>query len=189
MHDAIRRHSLSRRKLLEIRVTPSKYLHLGCEQAGSKLCQICRGESGWCSDVTSTHGAWRHAGVRFLLSGVPLCRPVARRRDNWPRGVTVSTLDSESSDRGSNPREAFPDRDKYGRPHVPPIIFRREIANGNATAKCAPCNFGAVAPCVPDTKTRRGIRDAENASCSPVASTLLRTSRPAWAPPSMLPNK
>ena len=29
-----------------------------------------RGESGWCSDVTSTHGAWRHAGVRFLLSGV-----------------------------------------------------------------------------------------------------------------------
>ena len=28
-----------------------------------------RGESGWCSDVTSTHGAWRHAGVRFLLFG------------------------------------------------------------------------------------------------------------------------
>ena len=26
---------------------------------------------------------------------------------NWPRGVTVSTLDSESSDRGSNPREVF----------------------------------------------------------------------------------
>ena len=26
---------------------------------------------------------------------------------NGPRGVTVSTLDSESSDRGSNPREAF----------------------------------------------------------------------------------
>ena len=25
---------------------------------------------------------------------------------SWPRGVTVSTLDSESSDRGSNPREA-----------------------------------------------------------------------------------
>ena len=28
-----------------------------------------RGESGWCSDVTSTHGAWRHAGVQFLLLG------------------------------------------------------------------------------------------------------------------------
>ena len=25
----------------------------------------------------------------------------------WPRGVTVSALDSESSDPGSNPREAF----------------------------------------------------------------------------------
>jgi hypothetical protein len=25
------------------------------------------GESGWCSDVTSTHAAWRHAGIRFLL--------------------------------------------------------------------------------------------------------------------------
>ena len=30
--------------------------------------------------------------------------PSARRA--WPRGVTVSTLDSESSDRSSNPREA-----------------------------------------------------------------------------------
>ena len=28
---------------------------------------LCGGESGWCSDVASTHGAWRHAGVRFLL--------------------------------------------------------------------------------------------------------------------------
>ena len=26
---------------------------------------------------------------------------------SWPHGVTVSTLDSESSDRGSTPREAF----------------------------------------------------------------------------------
>ena len=26
---------------------------------------------------------------------------------SWSRGVTVSTLDSESSDRDSNPREAF----------------------------------------------------------------------------------
>ena len=28
-----------------------------------------RGESGWCPDGTSTPGAWRHAGVQFLLSG------------------------------------------------------------------------------------------------------------------------
>ena len=27
--------------------------------------------------------------------------------DNWPRGVRVSTLDPESSDRGSNPREVW----------------------------------------------------------------------------------
>jgi hypothetical protein len=32
----------------------------------------CQGESGWCSDGTSTPGAWKHAGVRFLLSGVRL---------------------------------------------------------------------------------------------------------------------
>ena len=30
-----------------------------------------------------------------------------RVEDNWSRGVTVSTLDSESSDRGSNPRGTF----------------------------------------------------------------------------------
>ena len=37
----------------------------------------CRDDSGWCSDMTSTHGAWGmgngawgHAGVRFLLPGV-----------------------------------------------------------------------------------------------------------------------
>ena len=34
---------------------------------------------------------------------------VAKDLITWSRGVTVSTLDSESSDRGSNPREAsFP---------------------------------------------------------------------------------
>jgi hypothetical protein len=34
---------------------------------------------------------------------------------DWPRGVAVSTLDSESSDRGSNPREAF---EYFGRPII-----------------------------------------------------------------------
>ena len=33
-----------------------------------------RSESGWCPDGTSTPGAWRHAGVRFLLSGVGYCK-------------------------------------------------------------------------------------------------------------------
>ena len=34
--------------------------------------------------------------------------PPPPRKDNGPRGVAASTLDSESSDRGSNPRGAFP---------------------------------------------------------------------------------
>ena len=34
-------------------------------------------------------------------------------RSTWPRGVTVSTLDSESSDRGSNSREALFFVDKH----------------------------------------------------------------------------
>ena len=28
-----------------------------------KTCLRGQGESGWCSDATSTHGSWRHAGV------------------------------------------------------------------------------------------------------------------------------
>ena len=40
----------------------------------------------------------RHAMYSLLLLDVQVI---------WPRGVTVSTLDSESSDRGSNPREAL----------------------------------------------------------------------------------
>ena len=44
-----------------------------------------------------THALWSHR-ARRPLAGATLF--------NWPRGVTVSTLDSESSDRGSNPREA-----------------------------------------------------------------------------------
>ena len=41
-----------------------------------------RGESGWCSDMTSTHGAWRHAGVGVppLRRCVASCVDVAGRR-------------------------------------------------------------------------------------------------------------
>jgi len=49
-----------------------------CDQQNQSLIQpdsspgACgRDESGWCSDVTSTHGAWRHAGVPFWLAGSP----------------------------------------------------------------------------------------------------------------------
>ena len=47
-----------------------------------------RGESGWCSDVTSTHGAWRHARVRFLLPGVAL--PSVSLADTLRRGFFVA---------------------------------------------------------------------------------------------------
>ena len=42
-----------------------------------------------------------------VLWNKPGQKQVARFLVIWPRGVTVSTLDSESSDRGSNPREAL----------------------------------------------------------------------------------
>ena len=41
----------------------ARCLHFGRRPPSS------RGESGWCPDGTSTPGAWRHAGVQFLLSG------------------------------------------------------------------------------------------------------------------------
>ena len=31
-----------------------------------------RGEPGWCSDMTSNHGVWRHTGDQFPLPGVVL---------------------------------------------------------------------------------------------------------------------
>jgi hypothetical protein len=51
---------------------------------------------------------------------------------NWPRGVTVSTLDSESSRRGSNPREAS--CQYRGRPHITEPLHdaRRSSAHPSA---------------------------------------------------------
>ena len=48
------------------------------------------------ASTTSGRPCWRAA---YCLNHLPT--PAC----TWPRGVTVSTLDSESSDRGSNPRE------------------------------------------------------------------------------------
>ena len=45
----------------------------------------------------------------------------------WSRGVTVSTLDPESSDRGSNPREAFT---IYPTAHVISRSLARQIGMG-----------------------------------------------------------
>jgi hypothetical protein len=46
-----------------------RQLRMVCLIIQAPLSLHSRGESGWCSDVTSTHGAWRHAGIRFLLPG------------------------------------------------------------------------------------------------------------------------
>ena len=66
-------------------------------------------ESGWCLDVASTHGAWRHAGVRFLLrrdfaylsshGGYQALSGVAQWLACWAHNPKV---------RGSKPRSAVP---------------------------------------------------------------------------------
>ena len=45
--------------------------------------------------------------VQIQLSHCYHCCKRIQSVASWPHGVTVSTLYSESSDRGSNPREAF----------------------------------------------------------------------------------
>ena len=47
------------------------------------------------------------ASRQYRVRGSPRAMRNARFVSMGPRGVTVSTLDSESSDRGSNPREVF----------------------------------------------------------------------------------
>ena len=53
---------------------------------------------------------WAETLLLALSTGIEQMLLLATMH-HWPRGVTVSTLDSESSDRGSNPREAFSNQD------------------------------------------------------------------------------
>ena len=74
-----------------------------------------RGQDNHANGIGST---WEHLPARQgSLNGRQGCvhiialesqsgHSLLSRASIWPRGVTVSTLDSESSDRGSNPREA-----------------------------------------------------------------------------------
>ena len=68
------------------------------------------------------------------------CLLDARFPGNGPRGVTVSTLDSESSDRGSNPREAL-----FFKPPAPPSAQRRPVLARWALAKNVGRGWAAVA--------------------------------------------
>jgi hypothetical protein len=46
-----------------------RHLPMVCLIIKAPLSLYSRGASGWCLDVTSGHGAWRHAEGRFLLPG------------------------------------------------------------------------------------------------------------------------
>ena len=63
-------------------VTAACLPHPGCEQSG-------RGESGWCSDMTSTHGAWRHT----RRASIP---PLRRRADPDGKAPAASVFCSPS---------------------------------------------------------------------------------------------
>ena len=71
---------------------PNRAMHLAIGRGRAiKLALISqgRGDSGWCSDRASTPGAWRHAGVRFLLPGAcPTLgpRPHQTETPQKPRG-------------------------------------------------------------------------------------------------------
>ena len=67
-------------------------------------------------------------------------QPQRRCAVSWPRGVTVSTLDSESSDRGSNPREAF----SFARSHA-------QFANNH------PCKLAPATPTSRPTDFREKV--------------------------------
>ena len=89
------------------------------------------GRAGWqacCLWAAGAPKGHRVCGVAFPRPAQPTMptqpragrtRKVRMNACNRPRGVTVSTLDSESSDRGSNPREAF-SRKPDLRPSCPP---------------------------------------------------------------------
>ena len=66
-----------------VRSLPARELP-AVQRGPAQQVQECRGESGWCSDMTSTHGVWRHTGVRFLLSGAAAVLPSAARRRQPP---------------------------------------------------------------------------------------------------------
>ena len=70
-----------------------------CKQS-SCMCQACA-VSAWLKSMGLSHIQWSHGGGSAWLKSMELSHIL------WSRGVTASTLDPESSDRGSNPRETF----------------------------------------------------------------------------------
>ena len=48
-------------------LTGPRRLPIACLSIKRPMSLVSRGQLGWWSDVTSTHGAWKHAAVRFRL--------------------------------------------------------------------------------------------------------------------------
>ena len=124
---------------------------LPCPSPSGK--QRGRGESGWCSDMTSTHGAWRHAGVRFLLSGECICFDTTL----WP----ALGLPSMAPMAGCGPPRTRP-----ARPHA-------DDAAGPVFS-CTPCAKEARPP------TLHG-RGRGAGACFPLARIVATSRREGWS--------
>ena len=102
---------------------------LRCRSQGYRAAEdaLRRGSSG----VWRGRNAWR-----AIESWLP-------ENATWPHGVTVSTLDSESSDRGSNPREALsarlPERGRTRESPIPLSGAYEENSHFSSSAKRALC--------------------------------------------------
>ena len=60
-----------------------------------------RGESGWCSDRTSTPGAWRHAEAQFLLLGDT---KGSIRQESWSESDQIISPDTNKTSSGNMER-------------------------------------------------------------------------------------
>ena len=78
---------------------PARTLRLCVDGAADLLCHNGHALFVWVRGAAGLPG-------RHTSSGTQVVSASQLTEHGWPRGVTASTLDSESSDRGSNPREA-----------------------------------------------------------------------------------
>ena len=83
---------------------PKSASQLGTAQRTTKQSVIRFRQDQRAGDLKCKHSIGR---ARFFATRLDQLQEASVLTGIWPRGVTVSILDSESSDRGSNPREAF----------------------------------------------------------------------------------
>ena len=78
---------------------PARTLRRCVDGAADLLCHNGHALFVWVRGAAGLPGCHTSSGTQVVSVS-------QLNRNGWPRGVTASTLDSESSDRGSNPREA-----------------------------------------------------------------------------------